>query len=59
MTNPALRDTMIEDTKDFYADIQQGLLPAVSFVKLGGLNNGHPNNSTSLVTVVWFAAAII
>jgi phospholipase C len=45
MTNPALRDTMIEDTKDFYADIQQDLLPAVSFVKPSGLNDGHPSSS--------------
>ncbi len=45
MTNPALRDTMIQDTKDFYADVQQGILPAVSFVKPSGLNDGHPASS--------------
>ncbi len=37
MTNPAVRDSMIQDTKDFYADIQNGVLPAVSFVKPGGI----------------------
>jgi phospholipase C len=45
MTDPTLRDTMIQDTKDFYADLQQGTLPAVSFVKPGGLNDGHPASS--------------
>jgi phospholipase C len=45
MTNPALRDTMIQDTKDFYADVQQGVLPAVSLVKPSGLNDGHPSSS--------------
>ena len=45
MTNPALRDSMIQDTKDFYADIQKGVLSAVSFVKPGALNDGHPASS--------------
>lgn len=45
MTNPALRTTMIQDTKNLYTDIQNGTLPAVSFVKPGGLNDGHPTSS--------------
>jgi phospholipase C len=45
MTNSALRDSMIKDTKDFYTDVQQENLPAVSFVKPGALNDGHPASS--------------
>ena len=45
MANPALRTSMIKDTKDFYADLQNGVLPAVSLVKPGGLNDGHPSSS--------------
>jgi phospholipase C len=45
MTNTALRTTMIQDTKNFYADLQAGTLPAVSLVKPGGLNDGHPASS--------------
>jgi phospholipase C len=36
---------MIQDTKDFYADVKQGSLPAVSFIKPSGLNDGHPASS--------------
>jgi phospholipase C len=45
MTNASLRTTMIQDTKDLYADLQQGQLPAVAFVKPGSLNDGHPASS--------------
>src|SRR5579863_1856789 len=45
MTNQALRDEVLKDTADFYNDIHDGTLPAVSFVKPGGLNDGHPASS--------------
>jgi phospholipase C len=45
MTNPAARDAVLKDTADFYDDVQNGTLPAVSFVKPGGLNDGHPASS--------------
>ncbi len=45
MTNPTIRTNDIRDTKDLYADLFDGQLPAVSFVKPGGLNDGHPESS--------------
>jgi len=45
MTNPAVRKAHIQDTKDLYADIASGTLPAVSFVKPSGLVDGHPASS--------------
>ena len=45
MTNPALRTAHIQDTDDLYADIQDGTLPAVSFVKPSGFVDGHPASS--------------
>ncbi len=45
MTNPALRSAHIKDTVDLYADIQNGTLPAVSYVKPSGLVDGHPSSS--------------
>jgi phospholipase C len=45
MTNPALRSAHIKDTVDLYADIQNGTLPAVSYVKPSGLVDGHPASS--------------
>jgi phospholipase C len=45
MANPSLRTSMIQDTKNFYTDLQQGSLPAVSLVKPSGLNDGHPASS--------------
>ncbi|MGD0109827.1 MAG: alkaline phosphatase family protein, partial [Rhodopila sp.] len=30
---------------DLYTDLQAGILPAVAFVKPGGLNDGHPASS--------------
>jgi phospholipase C len=45
MTNEALRTSVMKDTADLYTDIQDGILPAVSFVKPGGLNDGHPASS--------------
>jgi phospholipase C len=41
----SLRTTVNKDTADLYADIQHGVLPAVSFVKPSGLVDGHPNSS--------------
>jgi len=45
MTNAAIRTTHIVDTTDLYSDIQNGTLPAVSFVKPSGWVDGHPASS--------------
>jgi phospholipase C len=45
MTNATVRNTVIQDTKELYTDLQAGVLPAVAFVKPGGLNDGHPASS--------------
>jgi phospholipase C len=45
MTNAAARDAVLRDTRDFYSDIATGDLPAISFVKPGALNDGHPTSS--------------
>ena len=45
MTNEPVREQVLKDTSDFYTDLQAGTLPAVSFVKPGGLNDGHPASS--------------
>ena len=39
------RSAVNQDTSDFYADLYAGTLPAVSFVKPSGLNDGHPASS--------------
>jgi len=41
----AIRTAHIQDTANLYADIQNGTLPAVSFVKPSGLVDGHPSSS--------------
>jgi phospholipase C len=45
MTNAAVRTAVLKDTVDLYADIQNGTLPAVSFVKPSGWVDGHPASS--------------
>ncbi|HET9409338.1 MAG TPA: alkaline phosphatase family protein [Candidatus Sulfotelmatobacter sp.] len=45
MADPAQRAAHIKDTKDFFAAIDDGTLPAVSFVKPDGLLDGHPASS--------------
>jgi phospholipase C len=45
MSNPAIRNAHIQDTTNLYADIANGTLPAVSFVKPSGLVDGHPASS--------------
>jgi phospholipase C len=45
MADPKLRGVVTQDTDDFYADLHSGNLPAVSFVKPSGLNDGHPASS--------------
>lgn len=45
MTNAAVREAHLKDTIDLYNDIKNGTLPAVSYVKPGGLNDGHPTSS--------------
>ncbi len=45
MTNPSVRANNLKDTADLYTDIQNGTLPAVSFVKPSGLVDGHPASS--------------
>jgi len=45
MTDGARRTEHIKDLADLYNDMQNGVLPAVSFVKPSGLNDGHPASS--------------
>ncbi|WP_233858169.1 alkaline phosphatase family protein [Paraburkholderia sp. HD33-4] len=45
MTEPSLMAAHLQDTTNLYADITNGTLPAVSFVKPGGLLDGHPASS--------------
>jgi phospholipase C len=45
MTNPAEIANGLKDTSDLYSDIESGVLPAVSYVKPGGINDGHPSSS--------------
>ena len=45
MTNAAVRTAHLQDTINLYQDIQDGSLPAVSFVKPSGLVDGHPASS--------------
>jgi phospholipase C len=45
MTNAAVRTAHLKDTTDLYAAIQNGTLPAVSYVKPDGYLDGHPASS--------------
>ena len=45
MANADVRTAHIQDTADLYADIKNGTLPAVSFVKPSGFVDGHPASS--------------
>ena len=45
MANAAVRTAHLKDTTDLYADIQNGTLPAVSYVKPSGWVDGHPSSS--------------
>jgi phospholipase C len=45
MADSTVRGQHIQDTVDLYADITNGTLPAVSFVKPSGLVDGHPSSS--------------
>ncbi len=45
MADSTVRQEHIQDTVDLYADISNGTLPAVSFVKPSGLVDGHPSSS--------------
>ena len=45
MANTAVREEHIRDSTDFYLDVADETLPAVSFLKPGGLNDGHPASS--------------
>jgi phospholipase C len=45
MGDPAQRATHIKDTIDFFNAVDDGTLPAVSFVKPDGLLDGHPASS--------------
>jgi len=45
MANEAVRTAHIQDTSNLYADIADGKLPAVSFVKPSGFVDGHPSSS--------------
>jgi phospholipase C len=45
MTNKSVVAAHLDDTTNLYSDIANGSLPAVSFVKPGGLLDGHPESS--------------
>ncbi len=45
MTNAPVRTAHLKDTIDFYKEIKEGTLPAVSFVKPSGWVDGHPASS--------------
>jgi phospholipase C len=45
MTNPAERGAHLKDTADLYDAIENGGLPAVSWVKPSTFNDGHPASS--------------
>ena len=45
MSDKKLVAAHLQDTTDLYSDIANGTLPAVSFVKPGGLLDGHPASS--------------
>jgi phospholipase C len=45
MGDPAQRTAHIKDATDFFAAVDDGSLPAVSFVKPDGLLDGHPASS--------------
>ena len=45
MTDATLRADHIRDLTDLYDDIAEERLPAVSFVKPSGINDGHPASS--------------
>ena len=45
MTNSTVRTEHLKDTSDLYNDINNGSLPAVSFVKPSGFVDGHPASS--------------
>jgi phospholipase C len=45
MTNDAVRTAHITDTDELYKDIENGKLPAVSYVKPSGWVDGHPASS--------------
>jgi phospholipase C len=45
MGNPAQRNLHLKDATDFFAAVDDGSLPAVSFLKPDGLLDGHPASS--------------
>jgi phospholipase C len=49
MTNSTVRTQHLKDTSDLYSDIENGTLPAVSFVKPSGWVDGHPASSTLIL----------
>jgi phospholipase C len=46
------------DTSDFFAALNNGNLPAVSFVKSPYLYNGHPSNSDPIMEQVWITQVV-
>lgn len=46
------------DTRDFFAALSSGHLPAVSFVKAPSAYNGHPGNSDPTVEQYWLTQVI-
>ena len=49
MTNNTLRKQHLADTKNLYTGLEDGTLPAVSYVKPSGLVDGHPASSKQIL----------
>jgi phospholipase C len=45
MANTPARQDHLKDLPDFYANVANGTLPAVTFIKPSALNDGHPASS--------------
>jgi phospholipase C len=58
MTDPTLRSQANKDLTDFEADVNSGNLPAVSFIKPSGLNDGHPASSKWTIYEAFFRKII-
>lgn len=46
------------DTRDFFAALESGHLPAVSFVKAPSAYNGHPGNSDPVTEQYWLTQVV-
>jgi phospholipase C len=49
MGDPVQRAAHIKDATDFFSDLEQGSLPAVSYVKPDSFDDGHPASSKLII----------